>query len=549
MQYPTISEYVKVFKNAGVNLDKLAHLTPVFNNHGEPNHMSDDFAVVFKMQHKRTGKYYVLKCFLKDQKERTDDVCCQITNEQNMVGASYSTSVKYIDFQSQGTVKKIPVLLADWVDEKSMEAFLSMNEDMTTSKIFENFNEAIIDEYGVIYSKDGRKLLSSPKELDGNYSIKKDTKIICDWAFEGCISLRSLVVPESVISIGESAFDGCTSLSSLVIPNRLVSIKGNLFCGWYGELKCLSSFFIYENNVLFDENKSTIISFRDQDATTYVIPAGVTSIGNSAFYGCSSLSSLVIPDSVTSIENSAFEGCSSLSSLVIPDSVTSIGDRAFYGCSSLSSLVIPDSVTRIGNCAFKDCDFLRSLVIPDSVTSIGDCAFEGCSSLSSLVIPDSVTSIGEHAFCGWDGELICLSPCFIYENKVLFNKDKSKIFSFRDKETASYIIPDTVTSIGGSAFYGCKSLRSLVIPNGVTSIGDRAFECCSSLSSLIIPNSVTSIGNSAFRYCLSLSSLIIPDGVTSIGDGAFYGCSFPTSLYQELSSRFRNKIFELILYC
>ena len=530
MQYPTISEYVKVFKNAGVNLDKLAHLTPVFNNHGEPNHMSDDFAVVFKMQHKRTGKYYVLKCFLKDQKERTDDVCCQITNEQNMVGASYSTSVKYIDFQSQGTVKKIPVLLADWVDEKSMEAFLSMNEDMTTSKIFENFNEAIIDEYGVIYSKDGRKLLSSPKELDGNYLIKKDTKIICDWAFEGCTSLRSLVVPESVISIGESAFDGCTSLSSLVIPNRLVSIKGNLFCGWYGELKCLSSFFIYENNVLFDENKSTIISFRDQDATSYVIPAGVTSIGNSAF----------------------------------------------YGCSSLSSLVIPDSVTRIGNCAFKDCEFLRSLVIPDSVTSIGDCAFEGCESLSSLVIPDSVTSIGEHAFCGWDGELICLSPCFIYENKVLFNKDKSKIFSFRDKETASYIIPDNVTSIGGSAFYGCKSLRSLVIPNGVTSIGnsafygcsslsslvipdsvtsignsafygcsslrslvipngvtsigDRAFECCSSLSSLIIPNSVTSIGNSAFRYCLSLSSLVIPDGVTSIGDDAFYGCSSLRSL-------------------
>ena len=398
MQYPTISGYVKVFKNAGVNLDKLAHLTPVFNNHGEPNHMSDDFAVVFKMQHKRTGKYYVLKCFLKDQKERTDDVCCQITNEQNMVGASYRTSVKYIDFQSQGTVKKIPVLLADWVDEKSMEAFLSMNEDMTTSKIFENFNEAIIDEYGVIYSKDGRKLLSSPKELDGNYLIKKDTKIICDWAFEGCTSLRSLVVPESVISIGESAFDGCTSLSSLVIPNRLVSIKGNLFCGWYGELKCLSSFFIYENNVLFDENKSTIISFRDQDATSYVIPAGVTSIGNSAFYGCSSLSSLVIPDSVTSIGNSAFYGCSSLRSLVIPNGVTSIGDRAFECCSSLSSLIIPNSVTSIGNSAFRYCLSLSSLVIPDGVTSIGDDAFYGCSSLRSLVIPNGVTSIGDRAF-------------------------------------------------------------------------------------------------------------------------------------------------------
>mgnify|MGYP000255441150 CR=1 FL=1 len=490
MQYPTISEYVKVFKNAGVNLDKLAHLTPVLDNHGEPYHISGAFAVVFKMQDKSTGKYYALKCFLKDQKERTDDVCCQITNEQNMVGASYSTSVKYIDFQSQGTVKKIPVLLADWVDEKSMEAFLSMNEDMTTSKIFENFNEAIIDEYGVIYSKDGRKLLSSPKELDGNYSIKKDTKIICDWAFEGCTSLRSLVVPESVISIGESVFDGCTSLSSLVIPNRLVSIKGNLFCGWYGELKCLSSFFIYENNVLFDENKSTIISFRDQDATSYVIPAGVTSIGNSAFYGCSSLSSLVIPDSVTSIENSAFEGCSSLSSLVIPDSVTSIGDRAFGDCSSLGSLVIPDSVTSIGDSALYGCSSLSSIVIPDSVTSIGDRTFGDCSSLGSLVIPDSVTSIGDYVF------LSCSSLTDI-------------------------VIPDGVTSIGTGAFKFCSSLSSLVIPDSVTSIGDNAFSGCSSLSSLVIPESVTSIGDGAFSGCESLGSLVIPYGVTNIGGYMF----------------------------
>ena len=358
MQYPTILEYVKAIQDAGNNLDKLAHLTPVLDNHGEPYHICDAFAVVFKMQDKSTGKYYTLKCFLKNQKERDDDSCCQITNEQNMVRASYSTSVKYLEKEllvhSQDKVGKFPVLLADWIDEKSMITFLSVNEDMTTSTIHENFNEAITDEYGVTYSKDGRKLLRSPKELDGNYSIKKDTKIICDWAFEGCTSLRSLVVPESVISIGESAFDGCTSLSSLVIPNRVVSIKGNLFCGWYGDLICLSPYFIYENNVLFDKDKSTIISFRDQDTTSYVIPAGVTSIGDCAF-----------------------EGCESLNSLVIPNSVTSIGESAF-SFSSLSSLVIPDSITRIEDCAFEYCESLSSLVIPNSVTSIGDRAFDKC---------------------------------------------------------------------------------------------------------------------------------------------------------------------------
>lgn len=424
MQYPTILEYVKAIQDAGNNLDKLAHLTPVLDNHGEPYHICDAFAVVFKMQDKSTGKYYTLKCFLKNQKERDDDSCCQITNEQNMVRASYSTSVKYLEKEllvhSQDKVGKFPVLLADWIDEKSMITFLSVNEDMTTSTIHENFNEAITDEYGVTYSKDGRKLLRSPKELDGNYSIKKDTKIICDWAFEGCTSLRSLVVPESVISIGESAFDGCTSLSSLVIPNRVVSIKGNLFCGWYGDLICLSPYFIYENNVLFDKDKSTIISFRDQDTTSYVIPAGVTSIGDCAFEGCeslnslvipnsvtsigesafsfSSLSSLVIPDSITRIEDCAFEYCESLSSLVIPNSVTSIGDRAFVYCKSLRSLVIPDSVTRIGDRAFEYCESLRSLVIPDSVTSIGAWAFRSCRSLTDIVIPDSITSIVTGAF-------------------------------------------------------------------------------------------------------------------------------------------------------
>ena len=118
--------------------------------------------------------------------------------------------------------------------------------------------------------------------------LKKIQRLFVIGHLKVALLLRSLVVPESVISIGESAFDGCTSLSSLVIPNRVVSIKGNLFCGWYGDLICLSPYFIYENNVLFDKDKSTIISFRDQATTSYVIQAGVTSIGDCAFEGCES---------------------------------------------------------------------------------------------------------------------------------------------------------------------------------------------------------------------------------------------------------------------
>ena len=229
------------------------------------------------------------------------------------------------------------------------------NLDMSTEATNAELNEAITDEFGVKYSKDGRKLLQASKELDGTYSIRKGTKIVCDrafsgcrslnclvisdsvtsigtWAFAYCESLKSLVIPASVTSIGGGAFCGCRSLSSLVIPNSVGNIIGNPFSGWNGELKCLSPYFIYDNKVLFDKDKSKIIAFRDKDTTSYIIPDYVTSIGDSAFNECHSLCSVVIPDGVTSIGIGAFIGCKSLKSLEIPDSVTSIGFSAFSYC-------------------------------------------------------------------------------------------------------------------------------------------------------------------------------------------------------------------------
>ena len=275
----------------------------------------------------------------------------------------------------------------------------------------------------------------------------------------------------------------------------------------------------YSNEYAGDVVIPSSVNYR---GTTY----SVTSIGESAFYECSSLTSIQIPNSVTSIGNSAFYDCESLTSIQIPNSVTSIGDEAFCGCESLTSIVvdsgnavydsrngcnaiiktasntlivgcqntiIPNSVTSIGEGAFYNCSSLTSIQIPNSVTSIGDAAFYNCSSLTSIQIPNSVTSIGVYVF------YYCSS-------------------------LTSVEIGNSVTSIGYGAFYNCSSLTSIEIPNSVTSIGYYAFEDCSSLTSVEIGNSVTSIGYCAFWGCESLTSIEIGNSVTSIGEGAFDWC-------------------------
>ena len=219
-----------------------------------------------------------------------------------------------------------------------------IEEVLSTKATEEDLKDAIIDEYGVKYSRDGKKLLEA---LCGKeYVVREGTEVICDEAFRWCKSLQSVTIPNSVKSIGDYAFSSCKSLQSVTIPNS------------------------------------------------------VKSIGDYAFSGCKSLQSVTIPNSVTSIGNWAFCWCVSLQSVTIPNSVKSIGDKAFSDCHSLQSVTIPNSVTSIGNEAFSRCKSLQYVTIPNSVTSIGDGVFRECVSLQSVTIPNSVTKIGDYAFSG-----------------------------------------------------------------------------------------------------------------------------------------------------
>ena len=233
---------------------------------------------------------------------------------------------------------------------------------------------------------------------------------------------------------------------------------------------------------------------------------------------------------VTSIGYRAFYHCSGLTSVTIGNSVTSIGEDAFYQCSGLTSVTIGNSVTSIGSCAFCECSGLTSVTIPNSVTSIGYRAFFFCSGLTSVTIGNSVTSIGESAFGGCSGLKKVIVKDITAWCNIKFGDGSNPlsyadhIYSDENTEITDLVIPNSVTSIGRSAFGRCSGLTSVTIPNNVTSIGDYAFYKCSGLTSVTIGNSVTSIGNGAFWGCSGLTSVTIPNSVTSIGEDAFEDC-------------------------
>ena len=273
------------------------------------------------------------------------------------------------------------------------------------------------------------------------------------------------------------------------------------------------------------------------------IPNSITSIGDLAFRGCSSLTSLSIPSSVTFLGISPFYGCTGLTSIkveegnIIYDSrnncnaiIKTDDNELITGC---NNTLIPGDVSSIAFGAFSCCSGLTSVTIPNGVTSIGNDAFEGCTGLTSITIPSSVTSIGEwFTFCDCSGlnSIIVEEGNTVYDsrdncNAIIRTADNKLIYGCNNT-----VIPNNVTSIGNYAFSGCSGLTSITIPNGVTSIESHAFYGCSSLTSIKIPNGVTSIERGSFQGCSGLTSITIPNNVTSIAELSFNGCSNLTSV-------------------
>ena len=604
MQYPLISEYVKAIQDAGDNLEQLAHLTPVLDDHGEPYRSSGAFAVVFKMLDKSTWKYYALKCFTEEQEGRAD-AYRQIADELDMIDSSYITSVKYMEKElfvdSQCEEDEFPVLLMDWVDGETMEAYIAANYHNQSAMSMlcyrfgkmaawlrtQSFSHGDIKPDNIIVRPDGSLTLvdydgmfvpsmkGSHSPTIGTRDFSHPLRTVDD--FDETIddfSLASIALSLKAISMNSTLLNIYGASDRLLFSendyrnpsnSKVISALQELMCD--KDFCTLYSLFMLAlarkelsacSFRLFIGEKPNITSVMNEDLSTETTEEELNEVFVDEWgveYSKDGRKLLkVLPGKLSGVYSvkegtriicdRAFLCCDSLSEIVIPSSVTSIGKGAFVGCRSLSEIVIPSSVTSIGEGAFSSCSFLSDIVIPTSVTSIGDCAFSGCDSLKYISIPKSVICLNGNPFAEWYGKLECLSPNFVYEDDILFNKDKSRIISFRNQNIKSYVIPSSVTSIGDRAFSSCRSLSEIVISSSVTSIGDLAFSFCDSLSEIVIPSSVTSIGDHAFSDCRSLFGIVIPSSVTSIGKGAFsYNCKFPDNLRQELISRFGYKIF------
>ena len=336
-----------------------------------------------------------------------------------------------------------------------------------------------------------------PASVTYNSTTYSVTSIISD-AFRNCSGLTSVTIPNSVSTINSNAFEGCTNLTSIDIPNSVTTMGESVF---YGCTRLASATI---GSGLTSISTNTFRGCTSLNSVT--IPNNVTRIGSQAFSSCSALTSITIPSSVTTIDNSAFYG-SGLTTISIPASVTSFGSSVFMNCSSLNSVTINSST--IGEMAFKNCTGLTSVNMGNSVSTIGSQAFYGCSNITSLTIGNNVTSISSQAFYG------CSS-------------------------LTSVTIPNSVTSIWATAFQNCSGLTSISV-GGENTQYDSRNDCNAiietSSNTLIlgcknttIPNSVISIGSSAFYQCSGLTSIIIPNSVTSIGSSAFFFCSSLTSV-------------------
>lgn len=424
--------------------------------------------------------------------------------------------------------------------EITEEQFYAMMESTGTTA--EDFDTAVKDMYGVLYSPDGKKLIrfTDPKVTD--YMVQPGTEIICAEAFiifdgnmENCNRVERVTIPPSVKLIGGGAFSGCKCLKYVNIPPDLHLLGWGAFRACYNlEIDSQDPELVFENKMLIDRKNKMLLAYLGTDSvftvpdeieiiddyvffnckflTEVTLPENVRVVGNHAFSLCDHLVNIHLGNSLKYLGNNSFELCSKLESIVIPDTVTVIGAEAFshcdalknitwsknlefiscnafYACDSLETLELPPTVKEIGDEAFQGSWHLSEVILPQGLEYLGAKAFAFCSQLSHVVLPESLNEIGGGVFAGCVSALNVesRSPRFMVENNMLIDYATYTLVSYWDIASQWITLPDIIQNIAPYACLGLVNVETLNLPSGLSSIAEDAFEDCDNIERIVVP--------------------------------------------------------------
>ena len=551
MQYPLISEYVRAIQDASNNLDKLAHLVPVLDDHGEPYRSSGAFAVVFKMKDEQTGKCYALKCFTEEQEGRAE-AYLQIADELEFVDSSYITSVKYLDKEifvdSSCEEDEFPVLLMDWIDGETMESYIAENYQ-------DNYTMAMLC---YRFCKMAAWLRSQPFAhgdiKPDNIMVRPDGSLtLVDYdgmfvpAMKGqkspTIGTKDFSHPLRTVDEFDETIDDF-ALASIALSLKAVSLKPSLLDEYGAADRLLFSAEDYR-----DLSKSKVVVslselLSDTDLRLLYSLFNIAFVKKNLSFVSFRMFNIALPDNCWQ-EKNRFDD---LKQVFIDE----FGVK--YGRNGLILIRAPKDISGtyrirkecrfINTKAFKGCSNLEKLILPHSLKTIGVMAFVRCEKLKEIKLPKFVQKV-DGAFMYWNGKLVNESDYFIYKDEILYNSSMTRLIAYRkmEKQYNKFVAFNRYTSQMTEAI-GWTGEHSYDVPVGIVEIACGAFAGKHSLFSVSLPTSVCRIENAAFVCCENLGFINIPSTVSYIGKFAFGKTILKNQIKLEIIKRFGKEVFE-----
>lgn len=551
MQYPLISEYVRAIQDASNNLDELAHLVPVQDDHGEPYRSSGAFAVVFKMKDEQTGKYYALKCFTEEQKGRAESYR-QIADELEFVDSPYLTSVKYLEKEifvdSSCEEDEFPVLLMDWIDGETMENYIAENyqDNYAMAMLCYRFCKMAAWLRSQPFAHGDIKPDNIMVRPDGNLTLVDYDGMFVP-AMKGqkspTIGTKDFSHPLRTVDDFDETIDDF-ALASIALSLKAISLKPSLLDEYGAADRLLFSAEDYR-----DLSKSKVVVslselLGDTDLRLLYSLFNIAFVKKNLSFVSSRMFNIALPDNCWQ-EKNRFDD---LKQVFIDE----FGVK--YGRNGLILIRAPKDISGtyrirkecrfINTKAFKGCSNLEKLILPHSLKTIGVMAFVRCEKLKEIKLPKFVQKV-DGAFMYWNGKLVNESDYFIYKDEILYNSSMTRLIAYRKMEKLynKFVAFNRYTSQMTEAI-GWTGEHSYDVPVGIVEIACGAFAGKHSLFSVFLPTSVCRIENAAFVCCENLGFINIPSTVSYIGKFAFGKTILKDQIKLEIIKRFGKEVFE-----